>query len=86
LTRDLTEPVRELVNDVEHPELAVIVGAVLDKFVRPHVIAILRPQRMQDPSEPAVRCRIGKPGTSAPRSPPLGGVTGRHHPRIREEL
>ena len=36
--------VGELVEHVEHPILAPIVGAVLDKVVGPDVIALLRPQ------------------------------------------
>ena len=34
----------KLVNDIEHPISASIVGAVLDKVVGPDVIAVLRPQ------------------------------------------
>src|SRR4029077_18287879 len=36
--------VGKLVNDIEHPISASIVGAVLDKVVGPDVIAVLRPQ------------------------------------------
>ena len=36
--------VGKLVNDIEHPISASIVGAVLDKIVGPDVIAVLRPQ------------------------------------------
>ena len=36
--------VGELVNDIEHPISASIVGAVLDKIVGPDVITVLRPQ------------------------------------------
>src|SRR5262247_1691147 len=36
--------VGKLVNDIEHPVLASIVGAVLDKVVGPDMIAVLRPQ------------------------------------------
>ena len=34
----------ELVEHVEHPVLASLVGAVLDKVVGPDMIAVLRPQ------------------------------------------
>jgi hypothetical protein len=34
----------ELVEHVEHPILALIVGVVLDKVVAPDMIALLRPQ------------------------------------------
>jgi hypothetical protein len=34
----------EIVEHVEHPILASIVGAVLDKVVGPDMIAVLRPQ------------------------------------------
>src|SRR5262245_64774397 len=36
--------VGKLVNDIEHPISASIVGAVLDKVVGPDVIAVLRPE------------------------------------------
>jgi hypothetical protein len=36
--------VGKLVNDIEHPISASIVGAVLDKVVGPHMIALLRAQ------------------------------------------
>jgi hypothetical protein len=36
--------VGELVNDIEHPISAPIVGAILDKVIGPDVIAVLRPQ------------------------------------------
>ena len=36
--------VSELVDDIEHAEPASIMGALLDKVVRPHVIAVLGPQ------------------------------------------
>jgi hypothetical protein len=36
--------VGKLVNDIEHPISASVVGAVLDKVVGPDVIAVLRPQ------------------------------------------
>src|SRR6185295_6811490 len=36
--------VREFIDHIEHPELASIVGAVLDEVIRPHVIGVLRPQ------------------------------------------
>ena len=34
----------ELVEYVEHPVLATIVGAILDEVIGPHMIALLRPQ------------------------------------------
>jgi len=34
----------ELVDDVEHPELAIVVRLVLDKVVGPHLCAMLRTQ------------------------------------------
>jgi hypothetical protein len=34
----------ELIDDVEHPELAAILGAILDEVIGPDVIAILGPQ------------------------------------------
>jgi len=37
----------ELVEHVEHPILASIVGAVLDKVVGPDMIAVLGPQAMK---------------------------------------
>jgi hypothetical protein len=36
--------VSKLVNDIEHPISASIVGAILDKVVGPDMIALLRPQ------------------------------------------
>src|SRR5207244_3797240 len=47
----------ELVEHVEHPILASIVGAVLDKVVGPDMIAVLRPQ-------PNGRS-VGQPGPGA---------------------
>jgi hypothetical protein len=35
---------RELVDDIEHAELAPVMGAVLDEVVTPDVVGILRPQ------------------------------------------
>ena len=34
----------ELVDDVEHPEFPSLVRAIFDEVVRPHMIAVLRPQ------------------------------------------
>src|SRR5215210_631587 len=36
--------VRELVDDVEHPDLPSVMGPILDEVVRPDVIAVLGPQ------------------------------------------
>jgi hypothetical protein len=36
--------VRELVDDVEHPELPSIMRPVLDEVIGPDVVAMLRPQ------------------------------------------
>jgi hypothetical protein len=36
--------VRELVDDVEHPDLPSIMGTILDEVVGPDVVAMLRPQ------------------------------------------
>src|SRR6516225_12394927 len=51
----------ELVEYVEHPVLATIVGAILDEVIGPHMIALLRPQ--QDPlvsqSLPRLGCLCG---------------------------
>src|SRR5258708_11447492 len=48
--------VGKLVNDIEHPISASIVGAVLDKVVGPDLIALLRPQpdaRSLGPPQPS---------------------------------
>src|SRR5215210_7096884 len=44
LARDLDRQalVRELVDDVEHSDLATVMRARLDEVIRPHVIAVLR--------------------------------------------
>jgi hypothetical protein len=47
----------ELVEHVEHPILASIVGAVLDKVVGPDMIALLRPQSDARSRPPARACR-----------------------------
>src|SRR3712207_2697472 len=54
----------EVVDDIEHPELAPVMGAILHEVVRPHVIAVLGPQ-------PDTRS-IGQPRSSAL------GLPGRH--------
>jgi hypothetical protein len=42
--------VGKLINDIEHPISASLVGAVLDKVVGSDMIAVLRRSRMHDPS------------------------------------
>ena len=49
----------ELVDDVEHADLAPLMGAILDEVVGPHVIAVLGPGRMQEPSFSQRRLRFG---------------------------
>src|SRR5665213_987326 len=49
----------ELVDDVEHPELPSVMGAILDKVVGPDVVAVFRPQADARP--------VGKP-----QAPTLG--------------
>src|SRR5499427_9319306 len=55
--------VGKLVNDIEHPISASIVGAVLDKVVGPDVIAVLRPQpdarSVRQPKSAALRLLMG---------------------------
>ena len=51
------------VGDIEHPILASVLGAVFDKVVGPDIVALLRPQRMHEPSAsqslPRLRCSWG---------------------------
>ena len=50
---------RELVQDVKHAILPSIMRAVLDEVVGPHVIAMLGPQAMHEPSVNHRRPRFG---------------------------
>jgi hypothetical protein len=53
----------ELVDDVEQAELALVMGALLDKIVRPDVVGALG----YDPSESHSRARLGcRMGTFSP--------------------
>ena len=47
------------VGDVEHPILASVLGAVFDKVVGPDIVALLRPQRMHEPSASQSLPRLG---------------------------
>src|SRR5205807_10214014 len=49
----------ELVEHVEHPMLASVMGTVLDKVVGPDMIALLRRSRMHDPSASQSLPRLG---------------------------
>jgi hypothetical protein len=63
--------VRELVDNVEHPVLPSIVRAIFDEVVRPHVIAMLRPQpdaRAISQPKPAALGLFGR--NLQPLSPP----------------
>ena len=63
--------VRELVDHVEHPVLPSIVRAIFDEVVRPHVIAMLRPEpeaRAISQPKPAALGLFG--GNLQPLSPP----------------
>ena len=55
--------VGELVDDVEHAELASIVGAVLDEVVGPDMVAVFRPEpdarSIVQPQRPRLGCFCG---------------------------
>ena len=77
------------VGDVEHPIVASVLGVVFDKVVGPDFVALLRPQRMHEPSAsqslPRLRCSWGtfSPSRCQIRSTSLSLIV---QPAWRQEL
>ena len=76
-----------LVDDVEHAELASIMGPVLDEAVRPDVVGTLRPQADARPvaqPEPGLLWLLARPLQPLPSPDPLDALGVRRPARVAE--